>query len=312
MHVDTCNKIGIDKYGCWWMFTVNGVSFRMRSIPAGTFLMGSPEGEPERNGDEEQHEVTISKFWLAETACTQELWQAVMGDNPSMFKGGGLPVEQVSWDDCQRFLDAINRMLPLPGNGFRLPTEAEWEHACRAGTSTPFSFGQNITPDEVNYDGNYPYADGEKGEYRRLTVPAGSLPCNAWGLHEMHGNVWEWCADWCGKYPGGAVIDPRGPDRGAHRVLRGGSWFNYARNCRSAYRSYYVPGYRNGSVGFRFARGEKGDSQSMRCVICGKTAFARSPEMVKYGKSHYDCESGGHSFYPRAVQQENRTPGGEQ
>jgi hypothetical protein len=166
-------------------------------------------------------------FWLADTACTQALWQAVTGAKPSYFKDDARnPVENVSWDEVQAFLSELNRRVP--GLQARLPSEAEWEYACRAGTTTPFSFGDNITPEQVNYDGNYPYAGGEKGLYRQKTVPAGSLPANPWGLYEMHGNVWEWCADWYGDYPNTPQVDPTGPQTGASRVLRGGSWTSTA------------------------------------------------------------------------------------
>ena len=252
---------GEDEYGIWQSFTVNGVRCSMRWINPGMFLMGSPEGEPERFDNEKQHEVTISEgFWLAETACTQALWQAIMGGNPSRFKGENLPVETVSWDDCQKFIQAINERKP--GLELRLPSEAEWEYACRAEpdwtkTVTPFCFGNNITTEQVNYDGNHPYNKGKKGEKRGKTVAVKSLPCNAWGLYEMHGNVWEWCSDWYGGYPAGAVVDPVGPETGTCRVLRGGSWIRYARYCRSAYRFSFGPGYRDLSVGFRLARGQK-------------------------------------------------------
>jgi sulfatase modifying factor 1 len=198
--------------------------------------MGSPPDEPERYEDEVQHEVTLSRgFWLADTACTQAFWQAVTGSNPSGFKDDPRnPVEQVSWDDVQAFIAELERRLP--GLPVRLPTEAEWEYACRAGTTTPFSFGENITPELVNYDGNYPYAGGEKGLYRQKTVPVASLPANPWGLYEMHGNVWEWCADWYGDYPTEPQVDPQGPQTGDDRVLRGGSWSYIGGYVRSAYR----------------------------------------------------------------------------
>ena len=212
-----------EEYGLWMALTLGDVRQVFRWIAPGRFLMGSPADEPERSADEVQHEVTLScGFWLADTACTQAFWQAVTGSNPSRFKGEPRnPVEQVSWDDAQAYIGELKRRLPgLPA---RLPTEAEWEYACRAGTTTPFSFGDQITPDRVNYDGNYPYAGGEKDLYRGKTVPVASLPANAWGLYEMHGNVFEWCADWYEDYSAEPQIDPTGPQTGDLRVLRGGS-----------------------------------------------------------------------------------------
>jgi len=162
-------------------------------------------------------------------------------------------VDQVSWDDVQTFIAEMGRRLP--GLPVRLPTEAEWEYACRAGTTTPFSLGNNLTPDLVNYDGNYPYAGGEKGLYRQKTVPVASLPANPWGLYEMHGNVWEWCADWYGAYPTEPQVNPQGPQTGDDRVLRGGSWSSYGRFVRSADRSGDEPGDRYLNIGFRLALG---------------------------------------------------------
>lgn len=246
---------GEDEYGIWQSFTVKGIRCRLRWIWPGTFLMGSPESEPERSDDENQHEVTIFEgFWLAETACTQGLWNEIMGENPNNFKGKHLPVENVSWDDCQQFIDKLNERKP--GLDLRLPTEAEWEYACRAGTVTPFSFGDNITPEQVNYNGNYPYNNGEKGEYRGKAVPVKSLTCNDWGLYAMPGNVWEWCKDWYAKYPSEPVVGPEGPDTGSLRVLRGGCWFRSAWRCRSACRFSYEPGFRYVYIGFRLARGQ--------------------------------------------------------
>ncbi len=224
---------GHDQYGYWMAFTVYGVRQCLRWIEPGTFMMGSPENEPERFDDEHQHPVTLTKgFWLAETSCSQGLWEAVMGDNPSGFKGKYRPMENVSWDDCMGFITTLNDLKP--GLDLRLPTEAEWEYACRAGTETPFSFGDNLTPEQVNYNGEHPYAGGEKGKNREETVDVKSFPANPWGLYEMHGNVWEWCSDWYGDYPEDAVVDPGGPEMVVSRVLRGGSWFSIGRNVRSA------------------------------------------------------------------------------
>jgi sulfatase modifying factor 1 len=246
-----------DEYGLWMALTLGDARQVFRWISPGRFLMGSPADEPERLAEREaQHEVTLSRgFWLADTACTQAFWQAVTGSNPSHFKDDPRhPVEQVSWNDVQTFIAELGRRLP--GLPVRLPTEAEWEYACRAGTTTPFSFGDNITPERVNYNGNTPYAGGEKGLYRQKTVPVASLPTNPWGLYEMHGNVWEWCADWFGDYPTEPQIDPQGPQSGASRVLRGGSWNYCGGYVRSAFRLRLEPGRRVGRFGFRLALGQ--------------------------------------------------------
>jgi len=218
--------------------------------------MGSPIDEPERCTSEIQHRVVLTKgFWLADTACTQALWKAVMGENPSFFTGNDLlPVETVSWDDAQLFIRELNQIFP--GLHARLPTEAEWEYACRAGTTTPFSFGDNLTPELVNYDGSAPYFGGRKKISLDRTVPVGSLPPNAWGFYEMHGNVWEWCADWYGPYRTDEQIDPLGPQAGddrVFRVLRGGSWVLGGEDVRSACRGRANPAYHSGTIGFRIA-----------------------------------------------------------
>ena len=247
---------GEDEYGLWMGFTYKGVRHDFRWIEPGTFTMGSPKNEPERDDDETQHEVTLTEgFWLAETTVTQALWEVVMGDNPSHFKGERLPVEQVSWNDTQRFITKMNGMKPELQ--MCLPTEAQWEYCCRAGTSTPFYFGEQINSDLVNFNGNHPYNNGSKSEYRRKTVEVKSLPPNDWGLYEMHGNVLEWCRDWFGTYPARQVVDPQGTDSGSSRVLRGGSWINGGGYCRSVYRYYYDPGNRGNSIGFRLALGHR-------------------------------------------------------
>jgi len=190
------------------------------------------------------------------TEVTQGQWKAVMGNNPSYFKacGENCPVEQVSWYDSQEFIKKINQM----GEGYyRLPTEAEWEYAARAGTRTPFAFGNCLNTDKANYDGNYPLTGCSKGKYREKTIPVASLGKNVWGLYDMHGNVWEWCNNWYGDYPDISVTDPGGPSSGSNRVLRGGSWDNNAQYCRSAKRDYYSPGYRYNDIGLRLSRTPK-------------------------------------------------------
>jgi len=250
------SNFGTDQYGMYAEFTIESATQRMRWIPPGRFMMGSPEEEKERHDDESQHEVVLTHgFWLADTACTQEMWQAVMGENPSEFRDDPRnPVEKVSWETIRSgFLPRINGAIP--GIGLCLPTEAQWEFACRAGTTTPFWWGDELTTDDANYDGNHPYAGGSKGEDRQKTVQVKTFKPNPWGLWQMHGNVWEWCADWVGAYPRGPVIDPRGPDAGSTRVLRGGCWINYGRSLRSAYRDRNDPSNRDVISGFRLARG---------------------------------------------------------
>ena len=246
---------GEDQYGLWMTFNYKGVRHLFRWCEPGTFLMGSPEDEPERRDNETQHPVTLTRgFWIAETPVTQALWEIFMGDNPSHFKGAELPVENVSWDEAQGFINKLNGMKPELQ--LCLPTEAQWEYACRAGTTTPFSFGENITTDQVNYSGNYPYNNGKKGENRNQTVEVKSLPPNAWGLYQMHGNVWEWCQDWYEtQYPTQPITDPQGAASGTARVLRGGSWLSNGRASRSANRLHNDPAHRNDSVGFRLSLG---------------------------------------------------------
>jgi formylglycine-generating enzyme required for sulfatase activity len=214
--------------------------------------MGSPEDEPERDDDEVRHEVTLTQpYYMQTTQVTQGQWKSVMGDNPSRFKDGGpsCPVEHVSWEDTQAFLSKLNQQEST--GKYRLPTEAEWEYACRAGTDGPFYFGRCLSTDQANYNGNHPLGDCPKGEFREKTTPVGNFECNKYGLYDMHGNVREWCQDWFGDYPTSAVTDPTGPENGANRVLRGGGWIYVARGCRSAYRSRGRPGLRDRFTGFR-------------------------------------------------------------
>jgi formylglycine-generating enzyme required for sulfatase activity len=214
--------------------------------------MGSPTNEAERNNDEgPQHQVTVPSFFMGKYPLTQAQYQAIMGNNPSYFKGNNRPVEAVSWDDAVRFCQKLSQRT---GKNYRLPSEAEWEYACRAGTKTPFSFGDNITTDLVNYDGTYPYKSAPKGKYREQTTDVGTFPPNAFGLYDMHGNVWEWCEDdWHENYidaptDGSAWNSQSGSNT---KLLRGGSWHNFARFCRSAIRARYSRDYRYYNFGFR-------------------------------------------------------------
>jgi formylglycine-generating enzyme required for sulfatase activity len=238
-------------------------------IPGGTFLMGSPASEPDRSDSEVQHRVTVSSFSMSRYEATQKEWREVMGSNPSYFKGDDLPVECVSWYDVIEYCNRRSQREGLTpaytrngdtvtwnrsANGYRLPTEAEWEYVCRAGTAAPFSTGNNITTAQANYDGNYPYNGNAEGVYRDRTWTVGSGAANAWGLYDMHGNVFEWCWDWWGAYPAEDQADPDGPASGRYRAIRGGSWYHVGRIVRSAYRNRYDPADRNGDLGFRLAR----------------------------------------------------------
>jgi formylglycine-generating enzyme required for sulfatase activity len=246
----------------------NGVGLAMVVVPGGRFMMGSPDGEAERDADEgPQHGVTVPDFFMGKFEVTQAQWFAVMGSGDwdssgfdslnDKFKGDRLPIVGVSWYEARKFCQKLNQ--GKTGGSYRLPTEAEWEYACRAGTSTPFSFGDTITPDLVNYDGNYSYGNADTGTDRRVTTPVGSFFPNSFGLYDMHGNVYEWCEDhWHSRYhdkPDDLKRDGSlawsSSDKNSERLLRGGFWFGFARHCRSAFRNGYSPGYRYSYVGFR-------------------------------------------------------------
>jgi formylglycine-generating enzyme required for sulfatase activity len=236
-------------------FTSPTLGAKFVLIPAGTFMMGSPSSESGRDNSETQHRVTINQpFYMQTTEVTQGQWKRLMGHNPSHFSSCGedCPVEQVSWSDVQDFIRKLNSMEGT--DKYRLPTEAQWEYAARAGTTTPFNTGDCLGTEQANYDGNNPQTGCPKGEYRRKTMRVGSFSPNAWGLYDMHGNVWEWVQDWKGDYPSGSVNDPEGPSSGSYRVYRGGSWDNSARVCRSAIRLHSFPGNRYNGLGFRLLR----------------------------------------------------------
>lgn len=243
--------LGRDQYGLFMDLVFKNIPQRFRYIPPQTFLMGSPEDEEGRISNETQHSVTLTQgYWLADTTVTQALWQAVMGKNPSHFQGEQLPVEQVSWEDAHAFIQALSQAFPALI--IRLPTEAEWECACRAGTTTAFAFGgkAELNLGRVNYSGTW-----DEWDVGSETEPVKSYPPNAWGLYEMHGNVWEWCEDWyASDYGAEPQADPRGAGSG-DRVLRGGSWYDDGQNLRSAFRSNYTPDYRSRIIGFRLALG---------------------------------------------------------
>jgi formylglycine-generating enzyme required for sulfatase activity len=230
------------------------VLIKFAYCPPGSFMMGSPTSEKDRSDVEDQVQVRISKgFWMGQTEVTQGQWAALMGSNPSNFKGNDLPVESVSWNDAQAFITKLNQSVPLPaGWKYALPTEAQWEYACRAGTESVFSFGDRLNGTQANCNGNFPYGMSGKGPSLGRTYVVGNYAPNAWGLYDMHGNVWEWCADWYGeKLPGGS--DPVGARSGADRVIRGGSWKFLASFCRAAFRHYNIPSILSDNLGFRLA-----------------------------------------------------------
>jgi formylglycine-generating enzyme required for sulfatase activity len=245
----------------------NSILLQLAYIPAGTFQMGSPPSERERDIDERQFQVQITHgFRMSVTTVTQKQWHAVMGEHyvspdgmhpdellESHFVGDSFPVSCVSWFEANEF---CRRLSALEHRTYRLPTEAEWEYACRAGTTTAFSFGDVLSASTANVDASAPYgapppADDSSDQMR--PTPVGSYPPNSWGLYDMHGNVMQWCADWYGDYPLGSAVDPAGPEKGttATRVVRGGSWLHAAKIARSASRWSYPPVIRSDYIGFR-------------------------------------------------------------
>ena len=228
----------------------------LRGCPAGNFWMGCPEDEEDARPTENRVKVQLSKgFYIGQTQVTALQWEVVMGSNPSGFQGPDVPVETVSWDMAMAFTKRLNRRLKLAPEGweFCLPTEAQWEYACRAGTDTPFGLGYRLTSDMANFNGSLPFPEGSRrGPYRRRTCPVGSFKPNAWGLFDMHGNVWEWCSDWYARTLVGGT-DPVGPAQGQFKVLRGGSWFYPAIRCRSHSRLHREPQDRHNCMGFRVA-----------------------------------------------------------
>lgn len=249
---------------------INSIGMEMALIPPGIFWMGSPAGEPGRHPDENpRHRVQISRaFYLGIYPVTQQQFRAIMKHNPSHFRAGGegagmvvgldtdhLPVERISWFDAADFCDALSAQPAesRAGRVYRLPTEAEWEYACRAGTSTLFSHGDDLGSETANIDGNLPEGNAPKSIYLARTSVVGSYPPNAFGLYDMHGNVWEWCSDWFTDdyYEISPPMDPSGPVESTRRSLRGGGWFYGARISRSAYRYRYEPEVRHHDFGFR-------------------------------------------------------------
>jgi formylglycine-generating enzyme required for sulfatase activity len=255
---------GSDTYGLWCEFQVprrdgkGMVEQRMRWIKLGEFMMGSPKGEKGRENESPQHPVTLTQgYWLADSQVTQELWTSIAGKNPSRFPGDTNPVEQISWSECQKWLQNVLKRVPTLN--LSLPTEAQWEYACRAGSTSAYCFGDD--PKELSKYGWF-------NENSRLkTHPVKQLQPNEWGLYDMHGNVWEWCSDWWGDYPANAQSDPTGPTKGTSRVLRGGSWPHPARSLRSACRLGYDRGSRYEDLGFRLLSSALGAEPSEPAML---------------------------------------------
>lgn len=258
-------------------------------IEGGSFQMGSPDSEPWRSEDETQHSVTVSNFYISPYELTQGEYQAVMDENPSSFSGENLPVDNISWLDAVIYCNARSEqegMAPAytidgqnvtwnrEADGYRLPTEAEWEYACRAGTDTPFNTENSPGADEVNYYGHYPYEiegnyfsqddlDTQPGEYRETTVEVGSFSPNTFGLYDMHGNVSEWVWDYYGSYGTEEQTDPTGPETGSLQVYRGGGWNDFAKNMRSAYRATLEQDHGSFNIGIRLVRNAVAGSGSV-------------------------------------------------
>ncbi|NEQ40695.1 MAG: SUMF1/EgtB/PvdO family nonheme iron enzyme [Okeania sp. SIO3I5] len=246
-------------------FTENlgeGTNLEMVYIPGGTFLMGSPENEEGRDEEESpQHQVTLQPFYMSKYPITQNQYQAIMGENPSYFQGKKRPVESVSWHDATEFCQQLSQKT---GNNYRLPSESQWEYACRAGTTTPFYFGETITSELANYNGNYNYGNSPKSQYRQETTDVGSFPPNDFDLYDMHGNVWEWCADdWHKNYEGAPTDGSawlENDEKEHYPLLRGGSWYVDPYSCRSAYRfNNFKRHLRNVNIGFRIVCDEVSD-----------------------------------------------------
>ena len=227
-----------------------GATMEMIWCPAGTFMMGTPESEPERQSKETLHEVTLTKgFWLGKYEVTQAQWESVMGANPSKNKNAELPVENVTWEDCDAFCKKV-------GGGARFPTEAEWEYACRAGTKTAFYWGTSLNGDRANCEGESPYGTNEKGPSVGHLTKGGTYGSNPWGFCDMSGNVEEWCSDWYDLFTSDKAVDPKGPDTGHFRIIRGGYWRGLAEWCRSGRRGYGHQKATDDRRGFRMAMDE--------------------------------------------------------
>ena len=274
-------------------------------IKGGTFEMGSPQNESQRNEDEVQHSVTVSDFYIGKYEVTQKEYQDITGQNPSNFKGEDLPVENVTWYDAINYCNLLSQKQGLEPvyeingenvtwnkekNGYRLPTEAEWEYAGRAGTTTVFNTENSISADEANFYGHYPYGieenyfsqenlDTKPGVYRQTTTKVGSFNPNKWGLYDIHGNVREWCFDYYGAYDLENTNNPSGPTTGTLRVNRGGSWNDYAKHMRSAYRGSFEPDQAMNNTGFRIVR--NGENSNISGITENKNTEVRQAQYDK-------------------------------
>lgn len=239
--------------GTWKAKVTEKPSIEWVSIPAGHFLLGSPTKEHDRIEDERQVKVTLNGFKMSKYEVTYDQYdlfcEATGREKPddNGWGRGNRPVINVDWHDATAFADWM---------GARLPTEAEWEYACRAGTTTPFNTGENLTTNQANYNGKKPYGDFPAGDYKRKTLPVGSFEPNTWGLYDMHGNVWEWCSDWYGPYPAKEQTNPQGSAEGTSRVFRGGGWYSAGMMCRSARRYNLNPDFSYNFIGFRLVMSE--------------------------------------------------------
>lgn len=226
--------------------TTLALNIEMVAIKGGSFNMGSNMAEKEQP----IHTVSLRNYYIGKYEVTQRQWHIVMGYNPSKVVGDSLPVEQVSWKNVQLFLTRLNK---LTGKNYSLPSEAQWEYAARAGTTTHFNTGNCLSTDDANYNGTSPLIGCEKGIYRRKEVPVGSFKPNNWGLYDVHGNVWEWCSDYYAEdyYKNSPAQDPKGPNSGSYKIIRGGGWGYFGAGCRSAYRGFYGPTLSFDDIGFR-------------------------------------------------------------
>ncbi len=236
------------------IYMVPSINYKMIYVPPGTFMMGSPLSEKGRYDDEKQHPVTLTRgFFIGVTEVTQDQWKKIMGNNPSYFKecGEDCPVEQISWNDCREFIMILNKKEKT--RKYRLPTEAEWEYACRAGSGLAFANG-DITQITCGHDPNLDKIGWYCGNTEEKIQSVAKKVPNAWGLYDMHGNAWEWCLDWYEQYNASHIVNPKGPASGSSRIFRGGGWGLNARACRSAFRDKYDPKLRCRHLGFRLVR----------------------------------------------------------